>query len=166
MVTEDSGPERFGGFEAWYAAEHPRVLATLSVVCGDLETAREATDEAFARALLKWPRLQEMESPGGWLYTVALNLVRRHARRRSRERDLVAGGRPPPVVAEGHREVWDVVQSLPPRQRTAVTLRYLLDMKEREVAEVMKVSPGTVASTLAAARGRLAGLMAEAEGVA
>lgn len=142
----------FAGFDDFYRHEHPRVLATLMVVSGDAELAREATDEAFARALARWARVRTMESPGGWLYTVALNLVRRTATRRAAERRAQAKVDSPAVVRDHDRDVWEVVQALPPRQRAAVVLRYLIDMKEREIADVMHIAPGTVAATLAAAR--------------
>jgi RNA polymerase sigma-70 factor (ECF subfamily) len=151
----------FPGFEAWYLAEHPKVLATLVFVSGNADVAREATDEAFARALARWPRLREMESPGGWLYTVALNLVKRHAKRSAAERRALGTAGVPLVWTDRTTELWSVVQSLPPRQRAAVVLRYLLDMKEREIADVMQISPGTVASTLASARLRLAGWLVD-----
>ena len=133
------------------------VLATLVWVSGDADIAREATDEAFARALARWERLRIMESPGGWVYTVALNLVRRHATRRAAERRAAELARPPDSFTDRTGELWQVVQALPPRQRAAVVLRYLADLKEHDIARVMQISPGTVASTLAAARTRLAG---------
>lgn len=151
-VTDDQYP----GFEAWYHAEHPRLLGALLVVSGDAEVAREATDEAFARALARWSRVQVMDSPGGWLYTVALNQVRRQARRSASDRRATDLARLPLTFTDRTGELWSVVQELPPRQRVAVVLRYLVDLKEREIAVVMGVSPGTVASTLAAARARLA----------
>lgn len=151
----------FADFAAWYRSEHPKLLAALTWVSGDSELALEATDEAFARALERWGRVRSMDSPSGWLYRVGLNLVRRHARRAADERRAVGGywrpdDHPPPTG-----EVWAVVQDLPPRQRAAVVLRYLLDLREREVADVMGVSAGTVASTLAAARTRLAAWLTE-----
>lgn len=57
-------------------------------------------------------------------------------------------------------EVWEAVRSLPVRQRTAIALRYVLDYTEAQIAQVMRVRPGTVAATLAAARRRLAELLA------
>lgn len=155
------GDERYPGFEAWYHAEHPKVLAALVLVSGDPALAREATDEAFARALARWSRVQLMDSPGGWLYTVALNLVRRQAGRAATEQRALERVLPPDVVTDATGELWSLVQKLPVRQRAAVVLRYLLDMKEREVADVMRVSPGTVASTLAAARARLGSWISE-----
>jgi RNA polymerase sigma factor (sigma-70 family) len=96
-----------------------------------------------------------MASPGGWVYRVALNLVRRRMRRAAFEQRTVE---PPAEVAQiVDREIWTVVQQLPERQRVAVVLRYLLDLPEQDVATAMNISRGTVASALAAARRRLAG---------
>ena len=91
MGYGEADPDR--EFELWYHSEHPRVLAALVVAGGDVETAREATDEAFVRAYQKWSRVREMASPGGWLYRVALNELRRRFRRRTIEHELFRHGR-------------------------------------------------------------------------
>jgi RNA polymerase sigma-70 factor, ECF subfamily len=52
-------------FERWYRREHPRVLATCVALTGDLDAAGDATDEAFSRALERWPVVGAMVSPGG-----------------------------------------------------------------------------------------------------
>jgi RNA polymerase sigma factor (sigma-70 family) len=44
-------------------------------------------------------------------------------------------------------EVWHALHELPPRQRTALVLRFYEQLSEREIAEVMGVTPGTVKST-------------------
>ena len=69
-----------GQFEGWYRPEHPRLLTAMVVVCGDLEVARDVTAEAFTRALERWGRVEAMDNPAGWTYTVALNLARRRWR--------------------------------------------------------------------------------------
>jgi RNA polymerase sigma-70 factor (ECF subfamily) len=148
------------GFESWYRAEHPRVLAALSVVAGDVDVANEVTAEAFARALERWDRVGSMDSPGGWTYRVALNVLRRRARRASLERRLLRRVASPPGSVPAHAvEVWQAVTALPPRMRSAVALRYLGGLTEAEVAEAMGVAPGTVAATLHDARRRLAPLL-------
>lgn len=105
-----------------------------------------------------------MASPGGWVYTVALNQVRswmrrrrlerRHAERIGRadraEQDPVTG----PVEVDD--ALWDAVRALSPRARMAVALRYLADLPEDEVARLMGVTRGTVAATLHRARASLA----------
>ena len=148
-------------FEPWYLREHPKVLAALSWVAGDPEVAADATDEAFARAYADWRKVGRMASPGGWVYRVALNVVRRRMRRTALERRKVE---PPAAVAQVvDREIWAVVRQLPERQRVAVVLRYLVDLPEHEVATAMGISRGTVASALAVARQRLAKWLREEE---
>jgi len=148
-------------FETWYRAEHPKVLAALAVVARDPDLAEEVTAEAFARALQRWERVGQMDSPGGWTYRVALNVLRRRARRAALERRLLARLAPPPAihVPAYAVEVWQAVTGLAPRMRTAVALRYLGGLTEAEVADVMGIAPGTVAVTLHDARRRLAPLL-------
>ena len=155
------GIESASGFETWYRTEHPRLLAAMAVVARDTEVAGDVTAEAFARALERWDRVSAMESPGGWTYRVALNLVRRRGRRAALERRLLPRLAGPPVVAvPAHAvEVWQAVTDLPPRMRTAVALRYLGGLTEAEVAGTMGVATGTVAATLSDARRRLATLL-------
>ena len=150
-------------FDEWYAREHPRMLAAVAVAAGDVSLAEEATAEAFARALERWERVSQMDSPAGWVFTVARNLLRRRwTRRRIRARLLEGHGpdrteRFEPLQAE----IWETVAQLPPRQREAVALRYIADLTEAQVAEAMGVAPGTVASTLHDARARLRPLLSD-----
>jgi RNA polymerase sigma-70 factor (ECF subfamily) len=139
-------------FARWYEAAHPRLLLSLSALCGERDLASEATDEALARALQHWPRVRDMESPEGWLYRVGLNVLRRQLRRRRFERRLLPrllGQSSTPAPAG---EVWLLVRELPPRQRSVVVLRYVADLPEAEIAALLHITRGTVASTLAAAK--------------
>ena len=161
VPAAEAGGTATAGFEAWYLREHPKVVAALTWVAGDPDVAADATDEAFARAYASWRKVEAMTSPGGWVYRVALNVVRRRMRRAALERRTV---QPPAAVADVvDHEIWTVVQRLPERQRVAVVLRYLLDLPEKEVAVAMGISRGTVASALAAARLRLGSWLASEE---
>ena len=148
-------------FEHWYPGEHGRLFASLLALSGDRELAADATDEALSRALQHCDRVGRMESPGGWTYRVAVNVLRRLARRRALERRFLRRLARPHVVSPPAGEVWDVVRSLPERQRTAVVLRYVADLPESDIATAMGVTRGTVASTLADARAALAEWLAE-----
>ena len=141
-----------GDFEDWYATEHPRLVASLLLVLGDVELAREAVDEACLRALVRWARVSKMESPGGYVYRIALNEAWRRRRRARVEQRLLARHRVDPVVPVTAGDAWELVRGLAPRQRTAVVLRYVADLTETEIALVMGVSRGTVSSTLIDAR--------------
>lgn len=164
MVPGSEPPEL--DFERWYLREHSRVLTALSVAGGDVEVAREATDEAFVRAYERWPKVRAMESPGGWLYRVALNELRRRFRRQTLERELLrrqhhqpVAEAPPPIADP---RVWDAVRALPRRQRSAVALRYVLDLTEREVAMTMGISRGAASASLTSARKNLQETLGEA----
>jgi DNA-directed RNA polymerase specialized sigma24 family protein len=148
-------------FEEWYPRERPKLYASLLVFSGSRELAADAADEALARALQHWRRVRAMESPEGWTYQVAINIVRRTAQRRRLEARLLPWLITRAVAPAPAGEVWDLVRSLPDRQRMAVALRYLADLTEPDIATIMGVSRGTVASTLADARRSLADLLVE-----
>lgn len=163
LPTGRSEPVGIDRFESWYLREHPKVVAALTWVSGDPHLAADAADEAFARAYANWRKVEQMSSPGGWVYRVAVNVVRRRMRRTALERRTAE---PPAEVAElVDREIWTVVGQLPERQRIAVVLRYVLDLPEQEVATAMRISRGTVASALATARRRLATWLTEEDEV-
>jgi RNA polymerase sigma-70 factor (ECF subfamily) len=150
-------------FTAWYRNEHPRLLATMTIVTRDLHTAQDITAEAFARALAAWKRVSAMDSPTGWTYRVAVNLARRRARRAAIEERLLRriAATDDGIPAEHAIELWDAVRALPPRARTAVALRYTAGLTEAEVAAAMHVAVGTASATLASARRALAAALAE-----
>ena len=138
------------------------MIAALTVASGEFDVAVDAADESMVRALQHWDRVEAMESPDGWAYRVGLNLLRRRLRRRAFERLLLNHSQA--VDPPGLRtEVWEAVRLLPRRQREAVALRYLLGFSEAEVARHMHVAEGTASATLAAARARLAVLLADDE---
>lgn len=146
-------------FRTWYETEHPRVVSALTAITGQPSVAREATDEAFVRAYERWGRISVMASPGGWVYRTALNVARRHLRRRGHEQRLlvrVAGGSsaeaPPP---DWSAELWEALRALPRREREAIALRHIGDLPIAEVAAAMGVAVGTASSTLHSARQRL-----------
>ncbi|HEY9557096.1 MAG TPA: sigma-70 family RNA polymerase sigma factor [Acidimicrobiales bacterium] len=146
-------------FESWYRREHPRLLASIVLVSGQPDLAREAVDEALVRALERWDRVSAMASPGGWTYRVALNCLRRRTRRAAMERRLLRRGVRERSLAPPAGEAWEVVRSLPPRQRAVVVLRYVADLSQSEIAEVLGVTRSTVSSTLTAAHRALAPML-------
>ena len=72
-----SGPPSTGSVEAAVAAafrsDWGRVVATLIRMSGDWDLAEECAQDAFARALERWPRDGIPQNPGAWLTTTARN---------------------------------------------------------------------------------------------
>jgi RNA polymerase sigma-70 factor (ECF subfamily) len=153
------------GFEVWYEREHPKLLSSLTAIAGDASVGSEATDEAFVRAYERWASVQKMASPTGWTYRTGLHVAQRRFRRHDLEDRLLrrhaAGtdGSSPPH--DWSAEVWDALGRLPRRERTAVVLFHVADLPTADIAQVMGVAPGTVASSLHSGRSRLARLLGE-----
>jgi DNA-directed RNA polymerase specialized sigma24 family protein len=60
--------------------------------------------------------------------------------------------------------LWAAVAALPARTRHIVALRYVLDMPEVEIARVLGLKRGTVASTLSRARRQLSAALGHSHG--
>ena len=131
--------------------------------------AEDLTQETFIRA---YRALSEYE-PGrirrleirGWMWTIALNLGRNHARDRARRptpvelEDRFGSTDPEPVDSTA----WDRrLAKLSPRRRRAVVLRHVVGLSYSEIAEVLGTVEGTVKADVHRALVRLRQIM-EAE---
>jgi RNA polymerase sigma-70 factor (ECF subfamily) len=137
------------------AREHRRLVGTLTLHCGDPAVATELAQEALAKACQHWQSVREMDAPGAWVHRVAINLSSSYYRRKKAERAATErfGGRrqvgedgsdrPEPAEVLAVRKA---VAGLPPRQRTALVLRYYSDLSVDQTAEAMGCRPGTVKS--------------------
>ncbi|GAA2360295.1 SigE family RNA polymerase sigma factor [Nonomuraea africana] len=144
-------------------AAHYQSLVRLAGLLG-ADDPEDIAQEAFAR--LHTRRLRDEGAALGYLRSTVCNLTRN----RLRHLRIVRLRRPDPpeharssehavLVAEEHRELLAALDALPRRQREALILRYWLDLSEREIAEAMGVTPGSVKTHasrgLAALRGKL-----------
>ena len=138
-------------FAAFCVEEHPRLVGALSLYCGERALAEELAQDALSRACRDWRKVRHLGAPGAWTHRVAINLANSHfrrasaevrAKRRLREEESVRKDSDlDPATAIDIRRA---VSSLPRRQRTALILRYYLDMSVRDVAEAMDCPEGTV----------------------
>lgn len=78
--------------ETTYRQESRRVLATLIRLLGDFDLAEEALHEAFASALVQWPRDGVPDNPTAWLVSAgrfkAIDQIRRRSRYDSKVAEL------------------------------------------------------------------------------
>ena len=121
-------------FEAWYDREHDRMIATLLLTTGDLELAVKGSMRRVRGHSNDGLGSASMESPSGWVYRVALNHASRLARRRNMEERLFRKMVPKPDPPAPAGEIWELVESLPQRQRQVVMLRYVAGLPEAEIA--------------------------------
>jgi RNA polymerase sigma-70 factor (ECF subfamily) len=137
------------GFGALYEREFASVFRAALMLCGDRSTAEDATQEAFARALVRWRRLEGQPWAAGWVMTTAMNVARRSMRRRPVP---VEDPRPPGADHDARLDVRRALGRLPARQQEAVVLHYLFDLSVADAAAAMGVAEGTVKAHLARAR--------------
>jgi len=133
--------------------------------CEDVESARDACQEAFLLAWRKLPAVREPAAFGGWLK----RLVRTQcARARRRVASAESIGRALPEAQEyscdaaevaGRRElqalVRSAVMSLPPTEREAINLFHFLGEPLRVVARTLGVTMGSAGKRVYDARLRL-----------
>jgi RNA polymerase sigma factor (sigma-70 family) len=135
------------GFEDFYRSNVERVYRALAVNLRGDDLAREAVDEAMARAYARWDTVGAMDNPAGWVFRVGLNWATSFWRKARRET--------PPVEVAHHNPALDgalaaraALKALPAAQRAVVTCRILLDLTTAETAEALDLTEGTVRSRL------------------
>ena len=81
-----------------------------------------------------------VDNPRAWVLTIAHRKALDHHRARARRPVPVAAvpeGTAAPPLAPGEDGVWERVRGLPPKQRTALLLRFAGDLSHREVAAAL-----------------------------
>jgi RNA polymerase sigma factor (sigma-70 family) len=131
-------------FERLYAAEAAGLFSFLAYRTGDRALAEDLLADAFERALrARWRFDRRRGSQKTWLYAIALNCLRDHARRASAEaRALERAGAPEAFGSElsqvEHRdEVQRALGVLSPEEREAISLRFGADLTVPEIAKVL-----------------------------
>ena len=147
--------------ESFLAERGERLLRTAIVLGGSLDAGEDLLQAGLERLFRNWRKVNG--DPEGYLRRTLVHLATDGWRRRGRWRDkwrlLRAGDDGYLPDHTGHVDTRDqlmrLMVQLPPRQRTAIVLRYWEDLSEAEIAEVMGISAGTVKSTTARGLRRL-----------
>jgi RNA polymerase sigma-70 factor (ECF subfamily) len=146
-----------------------RSVATLVRFFGDIDTAEDAVQEAFALALRRWPGGGLPPNPGGWITTTSRNCAIDRLRRESRGRELL---REVAVLTRGEdrpgpEEVGSVQDdrlrliftcchpALSTDAQVALTLRLLGGLSTDEVARAFLVAEPTMAQRLVRAKRKI-----------
>ena len=149
-------------FASFMARSAPALARTAWLLCGDTHQAEELVQQALMKTYLAWPKARQAE-PLAYARRVLANQRidgwRRHRREVLMASDTLpdrsAGGQSP---ADQHAErdrLSRALLLLPTKQRRIVVLRHLEGLPEREVADAVGVSVGTVKSTASRGIARL-----------
>jgi len=171
--------------ERVFREEYGRAVAVLARVFGDLDTAEDAVQDAFAEATRRWPSAGLPPSPAGWIITTARNRaidrLRREAAREDKHAQAAllhrpAGGSggdfgfvPPgqhsdegveeeegPVRDDRLRLMFTCCHpALGTAARVALTLRLLGGLSTAEIAHAFLVPEPTMAQRLVRAKAKI-----------
>jgi RNA polymerase sigma-70 factor, ECF subfamily len=151
--------------EAIFRCEYGRSVAVLTRYLGDISSAEEAVQEAFAIALAKWPSIGIPPSPVGWIITAArnkaLDRLRKEASRSERQRAAQW------LIEAEHVEEHDVHDdrlrliftcchpALAPDAQVALTLRLIGGLSTEEIAHAFLLQSATLAQRISRAKAKI-----------
>jgi RNA polymerase sigma-70 factor, ECF subfamily len=152
---------------AAHHAEWARVVAALTKRFGDLDIAEEATAEAFATAVERWPADGVPPNPGGWLTTTAtrkaIDRIRREARRADKQKEAAAlydddyPPEPPAAIDDERlRLIFTCCHpALAMETRVALTLRMVGGLTVAEIARAFLVQETAMGQRITRAKSKI-----------
>ncbi|HSB53292.1 MAG TPA: DUF6596 domain-containing protein, partial [Gemmatimonadales bacterium] len=167
-MNEEAGHPIRERVEEVYRAESRRVLATLIRLLGDFELAEEATHDAFAVAVERWPREGVPANPRAWLISTgrfkAIDGLRRRARFDAAQSHLAdqiqpydnPSGEAPGVEDDRLRLIFTCCHPALQREaQVALTLRAVCGLTTEEIARAFLVPVPTMAQRLVRAKAKI-----------
>ncbi len=137
--------------------EHgPKVMASAEAYADGSLSAEDIFQETFIKAWRELAGIQDDRCVAGWLCQTALNLGRDHWRREERRRLLLSlwirptQPAPPRTVGRelARRALWRAIGALPPRQRSAVMMKFIDGLNSTEIGGLMGIKPASVRATI------------------
>jgi RNA polymerase sigma factor (sigma-70 family) len=131
-------------FQELLDAHSGDVLGFLIAAVGP-QDAEDCFQETFLSALRAYPRIDDDSNLRGWLLTIAHRKAIDHHRARAKSpapQDEVAESTTASTQpsTDGRAPIWHAVAELPPKQRTAVALRFACDLRHREIGAALGCS--------------------------
>jgi RNA polymerase sigma-70 factor (sigma-E family) len=134
----------------------PGLLRYATVLTGDGHVAADLVQEVLLRAHQRWTRIALMGRPDLYLRRMVTNehlswRRRWHVRTIHAVSDDVLAAHADPMRDHAEHVVeddamWQLLEGLPPRQRTVLVLRYYEGLDDTEIATVLGTSSATVRS--------------------
>jgi RNA polymerase sigma-70 factor, ECF subfamily len=163
----DAPPHPSPEIERVFREAYGRAVAVLIRVCGSIDAAEEAVQDAFTAAVERWPVTGVPPSPAGWIVTTArhraIDQFRREATRDERHAaaiELHAPAEPEEddiaVRDDQLRLIFTCCHpALATSVRVALTLRLVGGLTTAEVARAFLVPEATMAQRLVRAKGKI-----------
>ncbi len=153
MMETASSLESSADFDAYYQQYKTPIYRTIRGIVIDDGLAQELTHDVFMKAW-KWQQTgRAIDSMGAWLRRVAVNAAVSHLRRQKLAKLLPMRLFTGTVSsefdqAEDRALVLRALATLTPKLRVVVMLHFYERMTRQEIADLLRIPPGTVASRL------------------
>ena len=130
----------------------------------DRDVADDLAQEAFIKAYLSLPKFQHRSEFGTWLYRITVNQAKDYLRKKTKRKEVSLNGfaisqEEETLAPEKDREeerkrtiLYRSLDELPEKYRLILALRDRQGFSYKEIAKILKISPGTVDSRLHRAR--------------
>jgi RNA polymerase sigma-70 factor (sigma-E family) len=150
-ARERAGASADAEFGEWMSARQGALVRTAYLLTGSQHAAEDLVQTTLTKLYLAWDRIADRQHVDAYARRALVNEHRSTWRRAHRRLEVLSDAVPEAPLAateyDGEREaVWRFVQSLPPRQRAVIVLRYYEDLSEAEIADLLGISTGTVKS--------------------
>jgi len=151
MGAHDRQTDRDAEFSAYMSARQAALYRTAYLLAGDHAGAEDLLQTAFAKLYLSWDRIRDREALDGYVRRIMVNENNSLWRRAWKRREHTTDTMPETAAVDTYDDgmggaLWSFVQTLPPKQRSVVVLRYYEQLSEAETAAILGVSVGTVKS--------------------
>lgn len=153
-------------FDDFYRSTAQGVVHLVYASTGDLELARDSTQEAFARAWQRWDEVRDTTEPGAWVRTVARRIaISAWRKNTNRIKAMERHGEPPSPTGptEDRVAVIAALRTLGPEVRETLAMHYLADLSVDEISRQTGAPPGTIKARLHRGRAQLAKTLADKE---
>jgi len=157
-----SAPARDDLFIATVGQHYPGLVRRLTAVVRDREAALDLAQEAYLRAYRSWDRFDGTDARA-WLHTIGLRLAFNERDRRRRWARIIEGRSERETrMAPEDLGLHEALGSLRREHRAAILLNAVDGYTQSEIAAILGVPPGTVASWLSRAKSHLRKAMTDA----
>ncbi|GAB2859454.1 SigE family RNA polymerase sigma factor [Nocardioides pacificus] len=139
-------------FDEYAVSAWPWLYRCSYLLTGQHADAEDLAQQTLLQAYRSWAKVSRADQPAAYLRRMMTNLFISQHRPRGRRLELLTDAPPEPRSGAGPGPedrllLWPHIASLPPRQRAVIVLRYYEQLSEREIAETLGCSTGTVKST-------------------
>ena len=152
-------------FEALLELHRGIIFKTVNTYCWRPEDSDDLAQEISAQLWRAWPKYDASRPFPTWMYRIALNVaisfVRREVQHRRvftpLEQELHDTGSPPstePDITERMERLRRFIAAEPPFER-ALLLLYLEDKPQKEIAEILGITPTNVSTKVSRLKQRI-----------